>query len=56
VIPTDYKEHTDYNPFCWNETCPCHEDNEAIAAVNQSVQDGLLTPGEATDIVKGRGI
>jgi hypothetical protein len=56
VIPVDYKEHTARDPFCWNETCPCHEDEDAIAAVNQAVQDGLMTPDEATDFVKGRGL
>lgn len=56
VIPVDYREHTDEKPFCWSETCPCHENNEAIAAVNYAVQEGLMTPDEATDFVKGRGI
>jgi hypothetical protein len=56
IIPTDYHEHTDENPFCWNETCPCHEDEDAIATINDAVQNGLMTPEEATDFVKGRGI
>lgn len=54
VIPVDYKEHTPEHPFCWNEDCPCHEDRDAIAAVNQAVQDGLMTPKEATDYVRGK--
>ena len=56
VIPVDYIEHTDEKPFCWNGSCPCHEDEEAFAAVNDAVQDGLMTPEEATDFVTGRGI
>ncbi len=56
VIPVDYKEHTREKPFCWNDTCPCHEDEAAITVVNQAVQDGLMTPDETTDFVKGRGI
>lgn len=56
VIPVDYKEHTEAKPFCWNSGCPCHEDQEAIAHVNQYVQDGLLTSSEATDVVNGKTI
>lgn len=56
VIPVDYIEHTEEKPFCWNGSCPCYEDEQAIAQVNQTVQDGLMTPEEATDFVKGRGI
>ena len=55
VIPVDDQEHTDERPFCWGD-CPCHEDQEAIARVAQHVTDGLMTPEEATDFVKGRGI
>jgi len=47
VIPVDYKEHTHSHPFCWNSSCPCHEDREAIAEVNQAVNNGLMTPQEA---------
>ena len=54
VVLTDYKEHTLEHPFCWNSTCPCHEDGEEINAVNQAVQDGLMTPEEATDYVLGK--
>ena len=56
VIPVDYKEHTETKPFCWNSGCLCHEDQEAIALVNQYVQDGLLTQSEATDVVNGKTI
>ncbi len=55
VIPVDYREHTDEKPFCWND-CPCHEDQDNIAQVAGYVTDGLMTPDEATDFVKGRGI
>jgi len=56
VVPVDYIEHTEESPFCWNESCPCHEDKEEIAKVNQAIQDGLLIPEEATDFVKGRSL
>ncbi len=55
VIPMeDELEHTQLYPFCWDETCDCHEDEEAIAAVYQAVQDGLITLDEATDFVLGK--
>jgi|GEM_PF-1010737 len=54
VIPVDYREHTSEHPFCWNQTCPCHEDSKAISTINQAVQDGLMTPEEATDFVLGK--
>jgi hypothetical protein len=55
VIPMeDELEHTPLYPFCYDQTCDCHEDDEAIAAVDQAVQDGLITPEEATDFVLGK--
>lgn len=56
VIPVDYKEHTEAKPFCWNSGCSCHKDQNAISQVNQYVQDGLLTPEEATHLVNGKTI
>lgn len=56
IIPVDYKEHTEAKPFCWNSGCSCHEDQDAIAQVNKYIQNGLLTPGEATDFVNGKTI
>ena len=55
VIPSEYILHDDAHPFCAvDQTCSCHEDDEAIARVNQAVQDGLVTPEEATDFVLGK--
>ncbi len=56
VIPVDHSYHTEQTQFCWDNTCPCREDPEAIAIVDQHVQDGLLTPQEATDFVNGRTV
>ncbi len=52
----DPMEHTPRKPFCWDETCPCHEDQDAIAQVAQCVLEGIMTPEEATNFVRGRGI
>lgn len=56
VIPVDYLEHTAEKSFCWNGSCPCHEDRDSISLAAQFVQDGLLTLQEATDFVSGKGI
>jgi hypothetical protein len=46
--------HTDDAPFCADPTCPDKEDPDLLAAVAQQVEDGLLTPDEATRFVQGR--
>lgn len=48
-------EHTDAHPFCLvDPTCSCHEDADLIAPIAQAVQDGLMTPDEATEYIMGR--
>ena len=46
--------HTDHDPFCSDPTCPCHEESVPLDSLAQQVQDGLLTPEEATRFVQGR--
>jgi len=46
--------HTDEHPFCSDRTCLCHEDPLLIAEVAEAVNEGLLTPDEATDFVAGK--
>ena len=53
VIPVDYLEHTITRPFCWDKTCPCHDDIEAIAQINTCFQAGLCTFIEAMHIING---
>ena len=56
VIPMeDPILHTAVHPFCGIDlACPCYEDQEALAALAQQVEDGLLTPEEATNIATGK--
>lgn len=55
VIPMeDDLLHTSETPFCGDATCPCHEDPLLITQVAHFVEDGLLTPDEATALVAGR--
>ncbi|HZS77784.1 MAG TPA: hypothetical protein VFA41_14315 [Ktedonobacteraceae bacterium] len=54
VIPNeDEISHSVMSPFCSDPTCPCHEDPELIAEVATQVEEGLLTPAEATRLVAG---
>ncbi len=56
LIFVDHVLHTEDKPFCFDAACECHEDQVAIFLVLLFVQDGLMTPDEATDFVKGKGI
>ncbi len=56
LVPVDYELHTAEKPFCYDQRCDCHEDDLLIAEVSMHVADGLLTPDEATDFVRGKGI
>ncbi len=53
LVPVEYELHTPATPFCYDQTCPCHEDQDDIALVAQYVKGGLLTPQEASDYVGG---
>lgn len=48
------EEHTADSPFCDDMTCPCHEDQEAIAETAEQVTGGLLTPSEADRYYRGK--
>lgn len=55
IIVDDLPYHTEDKPFCPDWACICHEENqEAIARVAQWVEDGLITPQEATQYILGR--
>lgn len=57
VINEDPPIHLGPYYFCTvDPTCPCHDDLDLITQVACEVEDGLLTPGEATRIVQGRQI
>lgn len=53
---TNYALHTPEKPFCSDPRCPCHEDELLIFEVSLHVQDGLMTPEEATDFVNGKTV
>ena len=55
-VPVVFDLHTPEKPFCYDAACACHEDDVLIFQVWLFVQNGLMTPEEATDFVKGSGI
>jgi hypothetical protein len=54
IEESEYQEHTLTNPFCGDPSCPCHENRDNIQVLAEQIQDGLLTPQEATDTVNGK--
>lgn len=57
VIPVeDEILHTPDKPFCWDNTCPCHEDALLIAEVAAFVLQGIMTLDEATHFISGRTV
>ena len=56
VIADTKPLHTKEHPFCGDPTCPCYEDKEAISDLSQAIKDGLITPDDATQIIKGKTV
>lgn len=46
--------HTGDRTFCDDPNCGCHEEPDLLSVVNYQVQEGLLTPSEATRTVEGK--
>lgn len=53
---TDYREHTADHLFCDDESCPCHEDDENLAQLNEWYQEGLIGAVDGENIYRGRTI
>lgn len=45
--------HTQEHPFCSDAKCPCKEDPKLLSDIARAIEQGLLTPAEATRIVMG---
>ena len=55
IVLVESTYHAEDTPFCFADPdCPCHENKEAIERVQQWVQQGLMTPEEATNFILGR--
>lgn len=57
IVPCDFVLHADQHPFCDDETCPCHEDEQSLnELLSQPVLDGVLTADEAHRLFTGRQV
>jgi hypothetical protein len=56
VVPEEHLLHTPEQPFCWDVTCPCHDDADAITAMNDAINEGIITADDATRIIKGETV
>lgn len=50
-----YSEHADHT-FCYDMSCPCHENLENINQLGDAVSDGLASTGDADRIYRGRTV
>lgn len=46
--------HTPEHPFCWDMTCYCHTNTDAIQQVAQDVTDGLMSSEDADRFYRGK--
>ena len=56
VVPTGEFRFHDGSGFCYDMTCPCHEDSELTQTLGEAVQGGLATPTDADRIYHGRTV
>jgi hypothetical protein len=56
VVPDSQPLHTAEHPLCGDPTCICYEDNDAITELAQAIKDGVITPDDATKIMKGKTV
>ena len=56
VVPEDHLLHTPEHPFCGDPTCPCSEDADALTELAQAIREGLISPEDATRIIKGKTV
>ncbi len=58
VIPLDGEPvHTALRPFCSDESCPCHYDEQLFDEhISRPMMDGLMTPAEANNLRWGEQI
>jgi len=51
-----YPQFHDGNGFCYEQDCPCHENQDNVQALGQAYRDGEVTVDEADNIYHGRTI
>ncbi len=48
--------HTSAHPFCFDMTCPCHTNDEAVQQLADDVRDGLASGADALRIWRGKTV
>ena len=51
----DYPEHN-HSGFCDDLSHECHENPESIDELNDAIQEGEITPGDADRIYRGKTV
>jgi hypothetical protein len=54
VVPEEHPLHTPKHPFCYDDTCGCHDDETLVTDVLDAYTAGLLTSQEATLMMQGK--
>lgn len=52
----EYIDQHNASGFCFDMSCPCHEDQTYIQDLNQYVLHGLASPEDANKIYKGQTV
>jgi hypothetical protein len=55
VEPAEFRFH-DGSGFCYDPSCPCHEDTDNMQTLGDAVQDGLASPADADRIYRGKTV
>lgn len=54
VEGADYREHTEDHPFCTEDDCPCHEDDENQKQLTRWYNEGLIGSVDGDLIYHGK--
>ncbi len=55
-VDLDYEDHTEARPFCWEDNCPCHEDQSNLDRLQTWYDEGLIGAVDGDNIYHGRTI
>ena len=55
VEPAGFAFH-EGSGFCYDMTCPCHENSDSIQTLGEAVQEGLATTTDADRIYHGQTV
>ncbi len=53
-VPAETMLHSEDKPFCYNSTCPCHQDRASRREVYRYVLQGLMSREDARLFLAGK--